>query len=107
MLLRAATAVLKLLQPQIIKCKTQEELFTLLKSKSTLTLEKGIKRYVFILLFFVLSLSLSVCLCVMARKRATECGGMAIKKKGKTGEEGGASRMCTRRVHGVYGEDTD
>jgi hypothetical protein len=62
-LLRAATAVLKLLQPQIIKCKTQEELFTLLKSKSTLTLEKGIKRQFFILILLC-ALSLSVCVFV-------------------------------------------
>jgi hypothetical protein len=46
-LLRATTAVLKLLEPRIIKCKNQEDLFTLLKSKSTLTLEKGMKRSFF------------------------------------------------------------
>jgi hypothetical protein len=42
-LLRAAVAVLKLMLPQILKCQTQEDLFNLLKSKGTLTLEKGKK----------------------------------------------------------------
>ena len=61
-LLRAATAVLKLLEPQIIKCKNQEDLFTLLKSKSTLTLEKGMKRSFFlILLFYMLCVCVRVC----------------------------------------------
>jgi hypothetical protein len=42
-LLRAATAILKLLQPQIMGCQNQEDLFSLLKSKGPLTLEKGRK----------------------------------------------------------------
>ena len=42
-LLRAATAILKLLQPQIMGCQNQEDLFNLLKAKGPLTLEKGRK----------------------------------------------------------------
>lgn len=42
-LLRAAAAILKLMQPQIMSCQNQEDLFNLLKSKGPLTLEKGRK----------------------------------------------------------------
>jgi hypothetical protein len=42
-LLRAAAAILKLMQPQIMLCQNQEDLFNLLKSKGPLTLEKGRK----------------------------------------------------------------
>ena len=46
----------------------------------------------------------------MARKRATECGGMAIKKRKDRGRGRGKSdvhRACTRLVRGGHRLQTD